>query len=321
MLIKKLLKIFLSAAIFVLPAFTFAQSVSLSISASPANPTPGESVYLSLSSPEFDIDLAQISWKVDGKAKESGVGKKTISVLAPTSGKALEVSATAVSGGRVANASTRISAGEIDLIWESIDGYTPPFYRGKTLPITQGQVKVAAIPNIKTVSGSTVQARNFAYNWVKDSSNVGGQSGFGKSSMNFTNQNLEATNRVDVSVTDGLHTAKGSIVISYFEPEIHFYQLLASSGIHHEKSIKNNTVITGDRVILVAEPYFLPKNLLTDANIKTVWKLNNVEVKPTSKNTLIINTRTPGTFTVGFTYDDTKKLFRDMTENLTLVAK
>src|SRR3989344_4388690 len=59
---------------------------SISISVAPENPAPGEQVSISLSSYAADLDSVPISWFVNGRNTLSGIGKKSLSLTAPSLG-------------------------------------------------------------------------------------------------------------------------------------------------------------------------------------------------------------------------------------------
>ena len=315
------LKIFIAIFVLFTPLFSFAQvgseisSSAIDLTLLPANPTPSQTVMASVSALEFNIDLAKIVWTLGTKVIKSGQGVKSVSFTAPAAGKSDILSVVVTPPGQSA-LTTSISiapGGTVDLIWEAIDGYTPPFYRGKTLPIKQSAIKVAAMPIVKTSNGTLAKSSTFAYNWTKDGTNVGGQSGLGKSSVVFSNQILENSNRVEVSATNGMETVRGSVTIVPFTPEILFYEYDQSRGMgQYNKAFQNNTFIDQPRLTLVAEPYFLMKDWFTNKDVTFNWNLNNQSAKAGEKNTLGIITTTKGQVDVGVTYDETQKLFRNI---------
>lgn len=311
-----------AAAVLIQPATGFA--LSFDIKMSPEHPAPNQPVHLSVSALEFNMDLSTISWTVDGKLKDSGLGKKSISLVAPANGLSTTVLIKVIPniGGAVQNTIT-ISSGELDLIWEATDSYVPPFYRGKALPISQGSVKVAAIPNMKSAAGASKPASAFAYTWRKDGKNMPATGGFGKSSFNFTNQILDKQNRIEVSVTDGTKTASSSITVTPFVPEILFYEDYSLTGVQYQNALGAvHEISDRPRVTIVAEPYFLSKNFKTNNDIKGTWTLNGQAAETSKKNTLAINTSgTTGAVAVYFAYDDIRKLFRDFTGSVNLNIK
>lgn len=294
-------------------------ALSFDIKTNPANPAPNETVFLSVSALEFNMDLSNISWTVDGKPKDSGIGKKSISVTAPANGKSMTILVKIVPniGGALENSIT-ISPSDVDIIWEAVDSYVPPFYRGKALPLKQSEVKVVAVPNIKSSTGVLKPASSFVYTWKKDGKNFPASGGYGKSSFSFVNQILDKQNRIEVSLTDGTKSANGAFSFLPYEPEILFYENDQLKGPQYQKSFKDGDIFTDKaRLSVLAEPYFLSKNFKSNNNIKGVWKLNGREFSSKIKNGLVINTReTTGLINVYFSYEDKEKLFRNFNKSI-----
>ncbi len=317
--LKNIAHLFLVAAVVIIFAPSAARALSFNVSMSPENPGPNQTVFLSVSALEFNMDLSNISWTVDGKPKDSGIGKKAISVTSPANGKTMNVSVKVIPNiGGILEQSITISPSELDLIWEATDSYVPPFYRGKALPVSQSVVKVAAIPNIRTSTG-VKPANSFVYSWKKDGNNVPASSGYGKSSMSFANQILDKQNKLEVSASDGTKTVDGMVTVTPFTPEIIFYEELQLEGVQYQRALNLIEETNKQKITILAEPYFLARNFKTDGEIKGVWKLNSQEVKSSLKNALIINTSsTTGVVNVHFAYDDTRKLFRDFDKSFSL---
>ncbi len=315
------LKILIATLVFFTPLFSFAQfgpeavSGSIDLTLLPANPGPNQSVMASVSSLEFNIDLAKISWSLGTKVLKSGQGVKSVSFTSPGAGKSEILSVVVTPTGRspITTSIAVAPGGTVDLIFEAVDGYTPPFYRGKTLPIKQSAIKVVAMPVVKSSNGTFAKPSTFAYTWNKDGTNAGGQSGLGKNSIVFGNQILENSNRLEVSATNGLETVKGFITVVPFTPEIIFYEYDQSRGMgQYSKVFKTNTSIDQPRLTIVAEPYFLMKDWATNKDVTFNWMLNNQSAKAGEKNTLGIITTTKGQVDVAVTYDETQRLFRNI---------
>lgn len=323
---KDFLKIFIVAVFVFLPFLTFAQvevGRRVNLSASPQNPTPGESVTLSVSSSEVDVDLSTIDWMVDGKSVKKGKGLRTFTFTAPANGKTSTVSVrVSPLSGKPINESITFSPADMDIIWEAENAYTPPFYKGKTLPLKQGQVKIVAIPNVRSKSGVMLKPADFAFNWKKDGQNMQGQSGFGKASFSYVSQLLEDTNRIDVSASNGLKQVSGSMIISYFEPEILFYEVDTLLGPKYQNALRDGIRPLKSQLALIAEPYFLPSTWKTDSGITFDWKLNNQKTSTKNKNMLTVNASgQTSSFNVNVTYNETKKLFRKFSKNLVVNPK
>ena len=313
-------------AIVLLPSLAFAQvevGKRVTLSASPQNPSPGEMVNLSVSSSELNVDLASIEWFVDGKSVKKGAGVKSFSFTAGSNGKSNTVSVSVTpKNGTPVDQSITFSPVDMDIIWEAQGAYVPPFYKGKTLPIKQGQVKVVAVPVVRNSNGSMLKPSDFAYAWRKEGQGIDGQSGLGKSSFIFTNQMLETSNRVDVSATNGAKSVQGSLNMTYFEPELLFYESDNQTGTQYQRSLQNGFRPAFSSVALSFEPYFLPKGWRTDPNTTVEWTLNGQNAVSKDRQSLSVNATTQtGTFTVGVKYHEMKKLFRDFSKSLTITPK
>ena len=119
----------------------------LDLSSSNDYPTPGQNITVTARSYSIDINAAKLTWSVNGKTVQQGVGLTTYSVTAPSLGKDLNISvaAAAPDGAVIANQIT-ISPGSVDMILES-DGYMPPFFKGKLPVAYQNTIKVVAVPH------------------------------------------------------------------------------------------------------------------------------------------------------------------------------
>jgi hypothetical protein len=304
---------------FLAPFFMFAQiGQNFSIAITPTNPGPNETVNFSLSAYEFNIDLAGIVWNVDGKPVKSGVGQTSFSMTSPLNGKSATISAvvTPVGGSALTNSVT-ISPADMDVLYEVIDGYVPPFYRGKTLPIKQSQIKVVAVPHVKTVSGSYARPEDFVYTWRKDGQNVPSQSGIARDSLIFANQILDKDNVVSVSATNGSKTVGSNLTLKMSEPEIIFYEEYSIEGVQYQRALSNVSDLKKPRLTVVAEPYFLSSDFKTNQNIIMGWQVNGVKADNKFKQSITLNTLDRvGLVTLTASYNDTKKLFREITNSM-----
>ena len=81
---KKFLGLFFS----IIFANQFVFASDLTIRQFPESPREGEEVKLTLESDKYNLNIANITWSVDGQESDSGVGRKTLSLKAPTNGLA-----------------------------------------------------------------------------------------------------------------------------------------------------------------------------------------------------------------------------------------
>ena len=271
------------------PLSTYAQN-SVSVSIAPEFPESGKEVTLTLTSYSTDLNRAQFSWSVDGKIVKTGIGEKEITLVAPASGqtKTVFVTATLVSG-TVVEKNIPITPQDVDLLVESLDGYTPPFYKGRSLPIREGLVKVSAIPHFANVDDS----KDAVYNWNQNTKPLPDFSGYGKRYFVYKNAFLNSTDTISVvaSSRTGFSSGKKQKIINLYIPKVLLYEDHPSQGLLTNKALTNEFPITSSEATLVAIPYFAtPRiygNPLAD-NLAYTWSINSSETTPTEKNRITL---------------------------------
>ena len=244
--------------------YTYAQSIptgidSISLTASTDNPTPGQMVTITATSYSFDINSATITWTVDGKRVQKGIGLLTYSAKAPALGKKSIINVAAVNpdGSNYSNSIT-LGSGSIDLIIES-DGYTPPFFQGKTPLVFQNIVKVIAIPHLANSSGKEYDPATLVYNWKKDDGTVlGDQSGYGKQAISLKGNIVPRPFYLIVTATtrDGSAQAQSLIQITPTSPSIVFYNNDLLYGPLFNNAISNSFHIGSQREVNVFASLF-----------------------------------------------------------------
>src|SRR3989344_3085342 len=158
-----------------------ASSSSILVDVAPPNPAPGEDTTITLSSYANNLDSVLVTWSLNGKTIFSAIGKKTFLVKAPPAGSFASVRAViSLPEGEIEKTIT-IRPNEMILLWQATDSFVPPFYKGKALPLADSEIKIVAMPEIKSsVGGALVNAKNMTYAWKKDYTNDQEASGYGK---------------------------------------------------------------------------------------------------------------------------------------------
>lgn len=262
----------------------------VNISIYPSYPTPNQNVRATLNSQAVDLDKAFISWSLNGEELLRGIGKKEFQFNTGNLGEVVSVSALidTTSGNNLIK-SISVSPAEVDMLWEAVDSYTPPFYKGKALAGSQGTVKVVAIPSFASQSGTS--SKNLSYTWVKDGKTQPQFSGWGKSYMVFQNSYLDTENEAEVRVSDllGNTTAAGSITLTTSNPKILFYRNTPEGGTDWGEALSNGFLVDSKGDTIVAEPYFFSEKDVDSSNISLEWFLNGQKVEvPGRKNTISI---------------------------------
>jgi hypothetical protein len=253
---------------------------------SPKNPIPLQNVTIKISSYSADLNRATITWKSESGVVSSGIGKTSYTFKAPEANisTSFTINISTPSDGTVVK-KINIRPSDIDVFWESTNGYTPPFYKGKSFPITNGSVKVVAIPNFQS-------KRGFSYVWRNQNTTKSNQSGYDKSYYIFNNSMFDEVNQVAVTATSvsGDYVGQKSVEIKVYKPEIIFYKKDPIWGVDYNKALVSVFELEDEEeeITIVAEPYYFPIEEDPDKFIFD-WKINNKTITtPTNKKELSI---------------------------------
>lgn len=261
------------------------QDSDVDVATIPENPEPYENVTIKLSSYTTDLNKAFIEWNNGAKLLLSGYGKTSYSfqALGPDIATDFYVTITPPDSGDKITKRINIKASEIEIMWESVDSYTPPFYRGKSFPSRESSIKAVALPNTNTIKQGK---GNITYSWKNNDNAVQNASGYNKDSYIFSNSQLKTKELVTVyaSSIDGKYNATKTIEIPIVSPKIIFYKKSPTEGILYNNAIADESFISEDEVTIVAEPYFLA---LTgnETNFSYDWKINGESIGTPSKKT------------------------------------
>lgn len=248
----------------------------------PKSPGPLTRVILRLESFALDLDRSNVSWRLDGVLKLSGIGEKSFSFTTRDVGSQSTVSVSVVGELGTVNKTISFVPAEVVLLWESTDSYTPPFYKGKALPSSGSIMKIVAVPRLVTTSGNRLSADGLVYTWKKNSRarDFNTQSGRGENTILYRKDFLEKNESIEVSVSSfgGSINANGRISVQDEGPEIVFYEDHPLEGIKYERS-GDRFVMTDREATLVAEPYFFSSNKRGE-NLSFDWKVAKKKVVP-----------------------------------------
>ncbi|HTK32980.1 MAG TPA: hypothetical protein VL335_00325 [Candidatus Paceibacterota bacterium] len=271
-------------------------SNSIVLTASTDNPVPGRTVTIKAESYSFDINSATIIWSVAGKQIQKGVGLTTFEVTAPSLGKKITVSVTAVTidGVRYTN-TLSIGSGSVDMIMET-DGYTPPFFKGKMPLVFQNTATIIAVPHLANSAGVEYDPATLVYQWKKDDGKVlQEQSGFGKQSISLKGDIVPRPYYliVTASTRDGTAQAQGLILVGASSPSVLFYKNDPLYGPFFNLAINNTFRIGSQKEIQAFASLFgfnFSKNINSDLTLS--WMINGIEHTELASNKSII-LRTP----------------------------
>lgn len=296
------------------------QEGEITVKTNPRNPQPYQDVTIELSSYATDLNKSIITWQSGSKILLSGIGKKSYSFKTGEAGSvsSFNVNITPIGSMNSINKSIDIYPSEIELTWEVVDGYTPPFYKGKSIPVKGSLIKIIAIPNTKTIKSGN---GSISYTWRNDDSVVESASGYNKNSYTFKNSIFDKVNKIAVEASSvaGNYQAENTIDIPLYQPKLLFYSKSPTDGIIYSKALYKEATLDQDEVTLVAEPYFISlKN--NENNISYSWKINNKDVQtPTKKTEITLRPKSRGGYAnIKLSIENASELFQNISEQLKL---
>ena len=288
-------------------------SSSILVSVAPENPNPNENVTITLSSYASNLDSVLISWSVDGKSVLSGVGKKSFFLNAPASGGETSVVATIAFPDGAIDTKIIIRPAAMVLLWQANDSYVPPFYRGKALPTPDSEIKIVALPEIKSGS-SLVDPQNMIYAWKQDYNNMQDASGYGKNSFSYVNDYLESSSNISVvaSTIDQQNSSEANIDVGTANVKIIFYKNDANLGTIWDQALSDGHKIQNDEII-EADPYFISPKDIRIPILNWTWSINDspINVLGSRKNLIPLQVQagTSGTSKISLSIENQQRIF------------
>ncbi len=305
---------------FVMHAESSINESDVNVEINPQNPAPGKNVTITVSSYSANLNRAQIDWKDNaGNVLSSGVGSTSYSLVAggPNSDVNVQVYITPYGDSTAVVKQIFIHPTDVDILWQSIDGYVPPFYKGKALPTSESVIRAVAMPN----AGAVANNNNIVYTWKLEHNTMSKFSGYGKDSFTFENSYLRNTEHINVSASsvNGSYNAENSITIPIQKSKVLFYLKNQDGTVNYSNALADNSQISGEESTIVAEPYFFP--LTSGAgSLKYTWKINGGAID-TPRNPLSLTIRpasTGGYATISLSIDNISKLFQSVSNTLKL---
>lgn len=290
----------------------------LDVKTTPSNPGPSETVRVTVQSYLTDLNKATISWVLNGKTVERGIGKTSFSFQNSTSGKTtrLIISITTNAGEHLTKELSWNPVG-LTIMWEA-DTYTPPFYKGKPLLSAQAKVRTIAIPDI-TSGQNALGAGNLVYVWEKDGARVSDASGFSKNSFLFTGPKPYESASVKVyasSLNDAIKS-ETKVDIPLSRPFILFYEKHPLLGVWYNRPFGTDVTLKRKEFSISAEPFFFSNETSDAPTLKYGWAVNGKAVQNFSRTiTLRNDTGTQGDSQVTLAMRGLQQTFQSGSQNL-----
>lgn len=258
---------FLILILLFLPLSTFAQArPTFSFSVVPENYKANEKITISITSYSIQLDKQNIIWSVDNTVILEGKGKKSISVQAPANGAEKEVVVTVENGDSVVEQTFTLRSSTLQTYVESIDGYTPPWYRGRSSVAEESVVKIVAIPtSFPLIDGDA----STVYTWSKNGAKDNAQSGTGRQAYVFK---LSPFNNAE-EVTIKTLGFEENIVVAPQATQIGMYEYSPLIGTRFNAALRGNLTLNKQDVTFEVVPWFMSGNR---TNLKTIWSVNGL---------------------------------------------
>lgn len=300
--------------LFTLGTVANAQVTAVSLSVSPENSQTGDIVTVSASSYSEDLARSTFTWKANGVVVKKGTGvsvisfKKTATIPVLTIGVSINLAS-----GQTIEQSVDITNQNLDLIWEAVDAHTPPFYKGKAMPVTEGAVRFNPIFARGTMFGSAGNKNNI-YTWSRSNDVVGSASGTGKDSfpiiMDYLLDKEQINVRAESVVTNTVQETRVELIPQNIQ--VMFYSKI-NGFINWNKAISDGyTPTTSTQVIAV--PYFItPKNL---SNVSFKW--DNGDSNYSNSQSIQITPQNGQSNYFSVSIENTKTFFQTVKKSLLL---
>jgi len=258
-------------------SFSHVSAQNVSVKQFPDSPREGEEVKLTLESDKYDLNLAKVTWSVDGEEVDSGIGRKTLSIKASSNGLAQIIIAKVEQEGfdpdqiqKVIEANTNF------ILYEGVDSYVPSFYKGRRLPTKEGTAR-AAFFSFKDgeIVGLTNSSQDM-YDWKingEDNKNLSGQNKIINNIQSKVTDNVLSLRISKLDSKQNMKIAEATIPLQKTETIV--YKTDEKKLL---KQVLNDTEV-GKKIYLLVEPFFFSVSEKKDPRLLYDWKVNDVETK------------------------------------------
>lgn len=299
-------------------------SANVDVSVIPENPKANESVSVSLVSYSTDINSAKITWNLNGKVVKSGTGEKTFnfSVGDTNTTTALDIIIKTFEGETVTK-TLRIRPVDVDLLWQSY-GFTPPFYKGKSMFSSQNKITFIALPHMTSESGAEIPAKNLVYKWKNNGTVIDNLSGYGKNTYTLTASLISRPINVGVEVTSLSTGSVGSanITVNPSDPVVMFYKKDPLYGIEFQKALTGTVSLQNSKeLIVVGVPLFFGTLNSSAPQLAYKWSINGVRINDdTSQSAQVFRQKegTVGTSNISLSIENSSKILQYASGNFNL---
>ena len=311
--------------------YTFAQTFQLLdaddilVETVPRIPGPNEEVTVTLDSYSFNLNNYYIAWFENGVQRSADFGNREYSFTTGNSGEVVNITAVVEVGDQVFRKELRFSPSEVDLLWEVTDAYTPPFYKGKALPLRQSTIRITAIPETRLIAPS--DAPKLIYYWENNYQRDVSASGFGRQSYTIEANELNFIERISVTANDRRENsfAQNTIEIptNVHEPKILFYEIDENNRLLTNRALNNQPLISQPEIRMSFHPLHMSTVEENFVDLFVEWNINNEPQPPQSferQSELYISSGgSAGNVPISVTLSGIDRVLQEHTENINLI--
>ncbi len=289
----------------------------ISVHVNPENPGPNQNVSISLEAFGTDLNRATISWLLNNKVSQSGVGIITYNFNTGKIGSVSDITILIlpVNGIKITKRVV-INPGNIDLVWEA-DSYVPPFYNGKKLHQPEGNLTFVALPNL-VLNGVRISPQNLIYTWSQDDEILGDRSGYGKNTLTVSGDVLNHPVNISVKANSIKNevVGEGAISVGSVNPQVLLYENNPLYGVLFNNALRDQFALKETEFKLSAYPYYFSTNSPSSSSLKYQWAINNSSINTLSANQNSVVFRKPDGIVEGQSLIST-----DVLSNLTFLQE
>lgn len=230
---------------------------TLTLSISPENPKPYQTVTVTPDSTLIDLIAGTITVSVNGKVVESGTGVQSIPVTVGGPGEVTRISVTAKVGGQTYTEQVTLRPADVSLVVEP-KSTVHPFYLGAALPSPNGTVRLIALADLRTTPGARINPASLIYTWRLGDQILRADSGIGRSVLTAVApvRYRDAVVTVTVSNTDSSIVAQSSVVVSPVDPILRIYHTDALRGPDFNNALSGTYVMPSGEDAFRSVAYF-----------------------------------------------------------------
>ena len=228
------------------------------LSVDPQYPVPFSEVSLSAHSSSLDLTNAVMTVTVAGEQLYRGSVQPT-KIKLGRAGSITRVTVTMTINGASTVQSVSIVPQDVALAVEPVAS-APPLYPGKPLVPLEGDMRIVAVANFRTLGGAALNPAALSYAWTVDDTRIANSSGIGKSAVLVASPIQYRARTVSVAITsqDGTLVGGDSISLSPQSPSVRVYENDPLLGILFNRALLGTYAVAGAESTLYAAPFSVP---------------------------------------------------------------